>query len=405
MAHEALISPIRQWLIDQALGDPDIGALFETLCVRLSGIGLPVSRARLIWQTLHPLFQAETVQWDRGEEARLDHFAHQDKETEAWAQSPMRYVLENGLAVLRRQLQGPNETLDFPVLAELKEQGVTDYLVLATAISDAEVMLNGKRAGPRGIIVTWASDRESGFSADDLTCLQAVQQALAVACKTVIQSRIATNIATTYLGQRAGANVLSGQIRRGDGARTNAVVWMSDMRNSTALAESMPSDVYFSMLNAYFEATAGALVENGGEVLDFIGDAVLGIFPFDCDESLRDAADRAGKTIDQALGRARDANADREREGLERFKFGIGLNVGEVKFGNIGIPERLSFSVIGHTVNEVSRIENMTKLLQQPVLAGSALAGLAPDRWKSLGEHKLEGVLDPIELFALRQAA
>ena len=405
MSHDALIRPIRQWLIDQALGDPEIVNLFETLCVRLSAIGLPVKRARLVWQTLHPLFQAETVQWDRGEEARMDHFEHQDGETEAWMYSPMRFILENQLTVLRRQLAGPNETLDFPVLKELKEQGLTDYLVLATAITDTEYIRKDGKRGQRGIIVTWATDREAGFSADDLACLQAVQQALAVACKTVIQARIAGNIATTYLGNRAGQNVLNGQIRRGDGTTTNAVVWFSDMRNSTMLAETMPADEYFPMLNAYFESTAGALVDHGGEVLDFIGDAVLGIFPFESNDSLGEAARKANATIDEALDRASKANAEREKNGGERFKFGIGLNIGELKFGNIGIPERLSFSVIGHTVNEVSRIETMTKLLQQPVLAGGNLASLAPERWKSVGEHKLEGVLDPVELFAFRKAA
>lgn len=405
MSHDALIQPIRQWLVDQALGDSDIANLFEELCVRLTGIGLPVSRARLIWQTLHPLFQAETVQWDRGQIARMDHFAHQDKETEAWSLSPMRFMLENRLTVLRRQLTGPNESLDFPVLAELKEEGVTDYLVLATPITDAEYMRKDGKKAQRGIIVTWGTDRESGYSADDLECLQAVQQSLAVACKTVIQARISGNIASTYLGNRAGQNVLNGQIRRGDGTTTNAVVWFSDMRNSTMLAESMPTDEYFAMLNAYFESTAGALVDHGGEVLDFIGDAVLGIFPFENDDSLCDAAKRANATIDDALSRASEANAERAKNGGERFKFGIGLNIGELKFGNIGIPERLSFSVIGHTVNEVSRIESMTKLLQQPVLAGGNLASLAPERWKSLGEHKLEGVLDPLELFAFKAAA
>jgi adenylate cyclase len=403
MTHEALIQPIREWLITQALGEPDIVELFETMCGRLAAIGLPIVRARLIWQTLHPLFRAEQVLWNKGTDASLDQFAHQDQETEDWRASPLRFVIEHKLAVLRRKLQGPEEMLDFPMLHDLKAKGITDYLVLATAIENPLAARDPMAPMPRGILVTWASDRPAGFSDDDLKCLQSIQRVLALASKTVIQARVSENIAATYLGARAGRSVLSGQIRRGDGEKTNAVVWISDLRNSTTSAETMPSDVYFAMLNSYFEATAAPVVENGGEVLDFIGDAVLGIFPYDDETGLRDAVDRAHDALDQALAAGRQANAVREKEGLERYKFGVGLNVGDVKFGNIGIPQRLTFSVIGRTVNEVSRIESMTKLLQQPVLAGERLARIGPERWRSVGAHKLDGMLEPMELFAFRQ--
>ncbi|MFZ1816089.1 MAG: adenylate/guanylate cyclase domain-containing protein [Rhizobiaceae bacterium] len=405
MSHQALIRPVRDWLIEQALGNPDIVSLYQNLCERLVAIGLPITRGRLIWQTLHPLFRAETVVWDRNEQARLEHFEHQDNATDAWLNSPLRHVMVNDIGTLRRRLTGPNETLDFPILVELKEKGVTDYLVIASRIEHAIVTGDPNLMGPRGIIVTWACTRPEGFSQDDLEALQQIQKIFALACKTVIQSAISANIATTYLGSRAAANVLRGQIRRGDGATTRAVVWFSDLRNSTAYAESMTSEDYFSLLNAYFEATAGPLVEHGGEVLDFIGDAVLGIFPFEDERELAEAAGRAHGALDEVLRRSREANAERAAAGLERFRFGVGLNAGDVKFGNIGIPQRLSFSVIGHTVNEVARIESMTKLLQQPVLSASGLASLDAKRWRSVGRHKLDGVLDPVELFSYHQAA
>jgi adenylate cyclase len=402
MSHEALIQPIREWLIDQALGEPDIIELFETMCRRLAGIGLPIARGRLIWQTLHPLFRAEQVLWNKGEPASLDQFAHQDNETDAWRESPLRFVLENNLQIFRRKLHGPGETLDFPMLHELKAGGITDYLVLATAIENIPATGVTAHVAPRGVIATWASDRPDGFSSDDLNSLQSVQRVLALASKMVIQARVSQNIASTYLGSRAGRSVLNGQIRRGDGETTNAVVWISDLRNSTMSAEAMPSEVYFAMLNTYFEATAGPIVDHGGEILDFIGDAVLGIFPYEDEAGMVEAADRAHAALKDALAKDLATNAEREKQGLERYKFGVGLNVGNVKFGNIGIPQRLSFSVIGHTVNEVSRIESMTKYLQQPVLAGGGLARLGPEYWRSVGAHKLEGVLEPVELFAFR---
>ncbi|MCG6859216.1 MAG: adenylate/guanylate cyclase domain-containing protein [Salaquimonas sp.] len=405
MSHQALARPIREWLIDQALGQPDIAGMFDTMCQRLAGIGIPIARARLVWPTLHPLFRSETVVWDRGKPARLEQFQHQDQVTKAWLESPFRYVMESDADMLRRELQGPNETLDFPLLKELKAAGITDYLVLATSYDQVvEEELKDVRER-RGIIVSWASDRANGFSSDDLECLQQMQRIFALACKTAIQHRISTNIAITYLGTRAGHSVLNGKIRRGDGQHTPAVVWFSDLRGSTAFAENLPSDAYFSLLNAYFESTAGSVVEQGGEVLDFIGDAVLGIFPFQDESELEDAARRANAALDQTIVTAANINKEREAQGLERFKFGVGLNVGEVKFGNIGIPQRLTFSVVGHTVNEAARIESMTKLLQQPVLSGAGLAKLNPERWRSVGTHKLDGVLDPVELFAFNGCA
>ena len=393
--------PIREWLVDQSLSTGDIVEMFDSLCRRLVAIGIPLARARLIWPTLHPLFSAETVQWDIGQPARLEQFAHQDNETDTWKRSPLKFVIENEVEVFRRQLDGPNQMLDFEILGELKEMGMTDYLIQATKLEEENSKSLGVKSS-RGILVTYASERKGGFSADDLVSLHQIQKRFAVACKTIIQKRISQNITTTYLGRRAGNSVLEGQIRLGDGERTKAVVWYSDLRDSTSHAETMEPDAYFSMLNSYFQSTAGTVVAHGGEVLDFIGDAVLGIFPYDQDRELKTAAQSANKALDQTIEMAKEANLERESLGLQRFKYGVGLNVGEVMFGNIGIPERLSFSVIGPTVNEVARIEQMTKLLQQPILASKELAELDPKRWKSMGEHKLEGMLEEQELFSFR---
>ena len=349
MTQESLIAPIREWLVDQSLGDNDIVEMFETLCMRMVAVGIPIKRAKLLWPTLHPLFQAETVNWFRGEKAVLEQFQHQENESDDWKASPLKFIIDNDVDVFRRQLTGPNELVDFELLKDLKEQGYTDYLAHSTPLDGYSSNARNSRI-KRGIVVTWTSDRPDGFSEDDLRSLQKIQRRFAVACKSVIQSRISRNVTNTYLGNRAGNSVLDGNIRRGDGETTSAVVWYSDMRNSTSLAESMPPDDYFAMLNSYFEATAEPVVNNGGEVLEFIGDAVLGIFPYTKESELKSAAKAANQALDQAIQTAAASNTDRELQGAERFKFGIGLNVGDVMFGNIGIPSRLSFSVIGPTI-------------------------------------------------------
>ena len=224
MSHDSLTRPLREWLVEQALGEPDILRMFETMCLRLSGFGIPVARARLVWQTLHPLIRAEQVVWNRGQKAEFEFFEHSEKQTDAWRDSPMRHVIVNNIGMFRRQLFGPNETLDFPILMDLKQQGYTDYAILATPLNMVKFRLDADTRATGGVLMTWATDRPSGFSSDDLDCLQGIQRIFALACKTVIQARISGNIAETYLGKRAGTSVLNGNIRRGDGQLISAVV-------------------------------------------------------------------------------------------------------------------------------------------------------------------------------------
>jgi adenylate cyclase len=396
MADNVLVSSINEWLADQALSEPDIVGMFEGLCNRLYGIGIPVSRARLTWPTLHPLFQAETILWNRGGETEFEQFVHQETMSDAWLQSPMKHMMEHDISVIRRRLDGPDKLLDFPILEDMLEKGFTDYLVVTTDFAGEVKGANPRR---RGIILTWCADRPGGFTNGEIESLQKIQRRFAVACKTVIQARISNNIVETYLGKQAGERVMSGKIRRGDGSKTNAIVWYSDLRNSTAMADTMPGDEYLDLLNCYFECTAGPVIDAGGEVLDFIGDGVLAIFPFDDGDEKDSAIGAATTALKVSIVAQEKMNETRKKAGLMSFKFGIGLNVGSLMFGNIGVPQRLTFSVIGPTVNEVARIESLTKIIGENILVTREIAALDHSDWVSLGEHTLSGVSQKVELF------
>lgn len=402
MADSSLITQINDWLIDQALGEPDIVDLFEGICLRLAGIGVPIGRGMLMWPTLHPLFQAENVLWKRGEKAELSQFPHQDTVSEAWLRSPMRFLVDSNIRVLRRRLVGPSRTLDFDVLEELAEQGYTDYLLLATDLFSPRHSGNG---GRRGILVSWSSDQPGGFSDDDLAALQRIQRRLAIACKTVLEMRVARNVAEAYLGRQTGERVLSGSIRLGDGEQTRALVWYSDLRDSTRYAETMPSAGFLDLLNVYFECAARPIVAAGGEILAFIGDAVLGMFPIADGAELTEVTHRVLTALRTSLKVAERVNAERAAAGLETIRYGIGLNIGTVMYGNIGIPERLAFSAVGPTVIEVARIEKLTKVVGRPVLATAEVAAVEPHLWRSVGAHRLEGVGEPQELFEFEHEA
>ena len=402
MAEASLITQVTDWLVDQSLGEPDIVDLFDGVCKRLYGIGVPIGRAMLMWSTLHPLFRAEMVLWRRGRPAELGQFIHQDTASLAWQRSPMHHMLEADIPLFRRRLTGPEAVLDFDILQDLAEQGYTDYLIISTELFSRSIFPDDRR---RGMIVTWASDRPGGFSDDDLATLQRIQRRLAIAVKTVIQSRISRNIAEAYLGRQTGQRVLSGSIRLGDGEQTPALVWYSDLRNSTRLAETMPSAGFLELLNVYFECAARPAIAAGGEVLAFIGDAVLAIFPVTDEAQLPALTNRAVAAAHESLAACDRINAERAQSGHEPIRYGIALNVGTVMYGNIGVPERLAFSAIGPTVIEVARIEKLTKALGTRVITTREVARLEPGLWMSVGEHRLEGLGQPQELFGLREEA
>lgn len=402
MAEASLMTQISDWLFDQSLGEPDIVELFEGLCQRVFAIGVPISRGMLMWSTLHPLFQAESVYWRRGQPAELGQFPHQDKVSEEWLRSPMRHMLESDVKLLRRRLTGPGAMLDFGITEELAEKGFSDYVILRTDLFSRAAGSNSQR---RGIFVTWASERPGGFVDEDLSALQRIQQRLAVVCKTVIQARISRNIAEAYLGRETGQRVLNGSIRLGDGEQTRALVWYSDLRNSTRLAETMPSDTFLDLLNVYFECAARPAIAAGGEVLAFIGDAVLAIFPVANKKDLPATTRRVTAALNESLLLADRINAERVAQNVEPIRYGIALNVGTVMYGNIGVPERLAFSAIGPTVIEVARIEKLTKTIGARALTTRQLASIEPELWRSMGAHRLEGVGEPQELFGFREEA
>ena len=211
---------------------------------------------------------------------------------------------------------------------------------------------------------------------------------------------IARNVMTTYLGPVAGLRVLAGQIQRGDGETIRAAIWYCDLRGSTEMAERMSHDAYIDILNQIFDCTGGAVVSAGGEILAFLGDAVLAIFLIEADDTSPEAA------CVRALEAARDAGrrlatVNQSRGERPPLVYGLGLHLGDVMFGNIGVSERLSFSVSGAVVNEVARIEALTKELNQVVLASGPFAAAATANWQSLSEHDLRGVSERFEIFTL----
>ena len=245
------------------------------------------------------------------------------------------------------------------------------------------------------------TDRAGGFVDEDIQALRRIQRRLAVACKMTIREQITRNVLSAYLGPDAGQMVLNGNIQRGDGETIHAVIWFSDLRQSTALADRLAPQDYLDTVNTYFECTAGAVLENGGEVLRFIGDAVLGIYPIREDGySEVEACEKALAAATEAERRMEALNRTRAEYGEDALDFGLGLHLGDLIYGNIGVPERVEFSVIGPAANEVARLEDLTKILGRRVLVSESFAQALDREWESVGVHALRGVGEPMEVFA-----
>ncbi len=383
------IRPVIDWLVDGAPGAPLSQDILLHLADRLLDVGIPLYRAAVFVTTLHPNVMGRAFYWHEGtSEVEVGEAPYSILDTDDYKKSPIVQVLKTN-SEIRRHLADPNCPDDFIVLKGFKEEGITDYFVTPLEFTNGEIH-----------VASWSCSEPDGFSEEHLNALRQIKPALSRLAEIMALKRVSINLLDAYLGHQSGAKVLSGKIKRGDGENILAVIWFCDLRGSTNLADTLPSADYLSLLNQYFECMAGAILDGGGEVLKYIGDAVLAIFPIDRgQENYTESCTLAVDAATDAVNRMQELNKSRRENGEDDLGYGIGIHLGEVMYGNIGTPERIEFGVIGAAVNEASRIEGMTKLLNKKVLISGEVASHIEEEWHSLGQHSLRGVGEQIELF------
>jgi class 3 adenylate cyclase/uncharacterized protein (DUF427 family) len=379
------------WLVEDAWKAQSSKQLVEAFTEALIAAGVPLWRLRLFIRTLNPQLFATLIGWQRDVEG-ISEFqtTHAAMYEPRFSESPIVYIL-NGEGGVRRRLEGDDPKLDFPVLKDLHEKGATDYVAMPLRFSDGQIN-----------ILMMVSDKPGGFSTEHLGQIYEVLPNLSRLLEAYAQRVTSLGLLQTYLGANAGQRVMDGLVKRGDGENLHAVIWFSDLRGSTRLAASLPRDAYLAALNQYFDCVAGAVIEHGGEVLKFIGDAVLAIFPIDdTKEAQPDACKNTLAAVGDAQERMARVNQERSEKGDIPLDFGIALHRGDITYGNVGTERRLDFTVIGPAVNEAARIESLCKTLNSRVLISSKFAQSVEIKMKSLGEHALPGVPDKQEIFTL----
>jgi adenylate cyclase len=386
------------WAIEAGIaGMPELD-LLRGFCERLAAQGVPIARVQLIVDTLHPIHEGRVFRWRADQALEVVEYGRtsdDDALAEKWRQSPFHHLELTGAASLRRKIDdGP---ADFPILADLHAQGQTEYIACAHRFSGEGII------GEMDCIYSsWTTEAPSGFTDAQAETLRALAAPLVLAVKCASLARVAATLVETYLGRDTGRRVLRGGITRGVPERIEAVLWFSDLRGFTQIADGSAPDAIIPFLNDYAEAVISAIHEAGGEVLKLMGDGTLAIFNAD------DLAGACRSALHaEALARQRIADLNRRRiaDGLPITDAYLGLHVGEVFYGNIGSSERLDFTVVGPAVNEASRIAQMCRSVERNVLVSSAFAAStrAEERGRlvSVGRYALRGVARPQELFTL----
>ncbi|MEM8950075.1 MAG: adenylate/guanylate cyclase domain-containing protein [Pseudomonadota bacterium] len=379
---------ITEWLLGSDVrGLPNGPAVLKALGLRLSEIGIPLARASFHVRTLHPQLYGIGYYWYRGQdELRNFQAPHGIRDTGLYQRSPMRLIFDQETDEVHQSLEQPDESFPFPLFAELKAEGYTDYLALPLTFSD------GKIHG-----TTWTTDRKGGFRRDEIALIKSLLPAFSLLIEIHLNRRIAVNLLDAYVGHQAGERILSGQITRGSGETIPAAIWFSDLRGFTVMSERKSRDELLAMLNQAFDCLVPPVTERGGEILKFIGDAVLAIFPLSDDGACAKALEAAI----QAQGALHALAEEQSDTGTPPLAAGVGLHVGEVMYGNIGSASRLDFTVIGPAVNLASRIEGLCRDLGADILVSAALADRLDDAaaLESLGHHRLKGIDEPVEVF------
>ena len=397
------------WLLREAWDATTSEELVGRLGQRLVEADIPLMRLVLVIRTLHPEVLANAYSWRRDEGVREPYqLRHIRAQTPEFLNSPFVPIF-NGAGGIRRRLDVPEPKLDYPILEDLMAEGATDYVAMPLKFSDGQIN-----------VVTFATDRPGGFTTDELGEIYEILPVLSRLFEVHAMRLTTRYLLDTYIGQHTGAQVLHGLVKRGDGENIPAVIWMCDLRGSTAMADNQPRDAYLALLNEFFDCTAGAVLEHGGEVLKFIGDGVLAIFPIQAwsggdgaapdangettspAAAMPNACTRAIRAAHAAKARVAALNETLTADGKDGLRFVTAVHQGDVTYGNIGVAGRLDFTVIGPTANEAARLTDIAKSLDQSVVLSEQIAANVTEPLQSLGRHCLRGVGAEQEVFTFQ---
>ena len=388
---KAKLENLTGWLMDGARSAPTPIAFLKEMCERLVAAGIPLHRVGAFVRTLHPDVFGRSFVWREGADDIAVNTADFDlPDTPQFKSSPLAILYASGHEV-RYRLDDP-ESKRFPFFDDMRGEGVTDYIALPLLFTDGTIHAS-----------SWTTTAEGGFTDEHLAALRAVIPPFSRLGEIHAMRRTAAALLDTYVGNRAGERILAGQIRRGHAEDMQAAIWLSDLRGFTALSDRLVPETVVDILNQYFDCQVPVIREHGGEILKFMGDGLLAVFPIAKDGG--NLSEVCGRAL--AASRKARANVDAMHYPsgnavVERFRFGVALHIGGILFGNIGGMSRLDFTCIGPAVNLAARLEKIASRTHRTIVASAAFAGACANDWTDLGEFPIAGFSKAQRVFGLR---
>jgi adenylate cyclase len=388
--NRAEIQAIVDWIIDGARSAPGPTELMTQACARCVKAGLPLWRVAVFVWTLHPDMFGIAFFWRPDTKVVVSNAERDPWASPEFRRSPLTDLYESGGEV-RYRLDDP-ESRRFPFFDDMRAEGVTDYIATPMRFLDGSIHA-----------CSWTTRHPGGFSEDHIATIRSLVAPLARVSEIVTLRRTASMLLDTYVGNRAGERILGGQIRRGHNETMQAAIWLSDLRGFTALSDRLPAETVVDILNRYFDCQVTAIRAHGGEVLKFMGDGLLAVFPID--EYVGDAA----HVCTRVLEAARESRASVEAlaypvgDVIERFRFGVALHVGNILYGNIGGGNRLDFTCIGPVVNLAARLEKIAGRTGRTVVASEGFARVCDGGWRELGEFPIAGFSKAQRVYGLAE--
>ena len=385
----AVLESVYDWLIDGARSAQTAVPFLKELCERLVLGGIPLWRVGAFVRTPHPDVFGRSFIWKEGADDVTVTTADFDlPDSPRFTQSPLA-ILFGTRKEVRFRLDSP-ESKGFPFFDDMRAEQVTDYLALPLLFTD-----NSTHA------ISWLTKQPGGFTDGQLAWLRKINAPFARLAEIFALRRTASTLLDTYVGNSAGERILAGQIRRGHTEAMQAAIWLSDLRGFTALSDRLPAENVVEILNQYFDCQVASIRAHGGEVLKYMGDGLLAVFPID--EYVGDARQVCSRVL-EAAQESRASVADLHYpigENVERFRFGLALHLGRILYGNIGGGNRLDFTCIGPAVNLAARLEKIASRLHRTIVASEGFAGICPGGWSDLGEFPIAGFSKAERVFGL----
>jgi adenylate cyclase len=376
---------LQTWLITQISEKPSLETLFTGFCKKLVKQGLPIWRSQIGLETLHPEDVGFSYLWIDGELQERNRARPGILTSNDYLNSPAKHVDDTGTPFYWK---AGEDDRGMELIKSFIADGVTDYVMLPLPFLDQAA---------RTASVSFATKEPGGFGTEGHEALRYASILFSPLAERIALRRVALDALTVYLGATAAQRAYSGQIERGDVRTLQAAILIADLRGFTLLSDRLERRAMVALLDRWFGVMGEAIEEQGGDILKFMGDGLLAVFPLDDDP--RGSCASALAAAKQSIAGTAKLNEDLVAEGVIPLRFGMALHCGEVEFGNIGAKRRIDFTVIGPAVNHASRLEGLTKMVQQPLVLSDTFAQTLGKPLRSLGSHVLRGVREPVEVF------